>query len=391
MKIGIYGGTFDPPHIGHEAAASAAASALGLDKLLVIPSFVPPHKLLPADAPDAATRMELTRLTMEGLPCAEVSDVELARGGKSYTIDTLTEIGKEYPGAELFLLVGTDMLLSFESWRSFEEILKRCTLAAFTRRSGDEREVLRFSEVLRQKYGAKVVFVPHEAIEISSSDIRRLLQKRRGTEYLTDGVYAYITRRRLYGARLNFDWLRVRAYAMLEPKRVPHVAGCEAEAVRLAERWGADEDLAREAAILHDITKKEDLAGQLHLCEKYGIIADSDERADRKLLHAKTAAAIAGEEFGCCGDVCGAIEWHTTGRENMSLLEKIIYLADYIEPTRDFPGLAELRRLAYEDLDRALLMGFEMSLEDMKGRGIVPHGRTLRAAEWIRETLQDRE
>ena len=107
------------------------------------------------------------------------------------------------------------------------------------------------------------------------------------------------------------------------------------------------------------------------------------ERHEGKLLHSKTGAGIAKYEFGCDDEVYGAIYWHTTGKEDMGLLEKVIYMADYIEPNRDFEGVEELRRLAYEDLDRALEMGFKMSIDDMQSRGIVPHARTLGALRYI--------
>lgn len=391
MKIGIYGGTFDPPHIGHVNAAKEAVRFLKLDKLLVIPANTPPHKDLPDNAPSAEARLDMTRLAMSGVENTSVSDMELRRGGKSYTSDTLRILREEYPQDELFLIMGTDMLLSFETWHDFEAVLNMCVLAVFTRRSGEEETVKRAVSELAEKYGARAVYVPHEVFEASSSDIRRLLPLRAGKEYLPESVYEYIIKNRIYGAKAEFSWLRERAYSMLKPKRIPHVAGCEQEAVRLAERWGADAEKAREAAILHDITKKEPLSEQLLLCDKYGIITDSDERSDSKLLHAKTAAAIAQYEFGTSSETANAILWHTTGRENMTLLEKIIYMADYIEPTRAFEGLEELRALAYEDLDRALLMGLMMSYEDMKERGIVPHGRTMSAANYQRELLKDRD
>ena len=121
---------------------------------------------------------------------------------------------------------------------------------------------------------------------------------------------------------------------------------------------------------------------QLRLCAKYGIIPDELERENGKLLHAKTGAAVAKFEFGSDDEVVEAIRWHTTGRPNMTTLEKVLYMADYMEPTRDFPGVEELRRLAYEDLDRAMVLGFEMSLEDILSRGETPHKNTLAALQW---------
>ena len=169
----------------------------------------------------------------------------------------------------------------------------------------------------------------------------------------------------------------------MKPKRIPHVAGCETEAVRLAEHWGADVDEAREAAILHDITKHLDMDDQLQLCRKYDIMTDTVEAAEVKLLHAKTGAAVARFEYGMSQAVSDAIMWHTTGRADMTLLEKIIYIADYMEPTREFEGVDILRSLAYSDLNLAIVMGLKMSIEDMRSRGITPHLRTEESLQWL--------
>jgi nicotinate-nucleotide adenylyltransferase len=178
----------------------------------------------------------------------------------------------------------------------------------------------------------------------------------------------------------------------MKPKRIPHVAGCETEAVRLAEHWGADVGEAREAAILHDITKHFDLDDQLQLCRKYDIMTDNVEMQEVKLLHSKTGAAVSRAVFGVSDAVHDAIMWHTTGRTDMTLLEKIIYIADYIEPTREFEGVDELRRLAYSDLNLAVIKGLQMSIQDMRARGITPHLRTEEARTWlIAHTPQYRE
>ena len=135
----------------------------------------------------------------------------------------------------------------------------------------------------------------------------------------------------------------------LKHKRIPHVLGTEQEAIRLAERYGADVDKARTAALLHDCTKKLGMEEQLELCRRFGIQLDELEQRALKLLHAKTGAAIAKEVFGVDEEIFRAIWWHTTGHAGMTLLEKILYLADYIEPSRDFPGVDALRKACYED------------------------------------------
>ncbi|MBR5381308.1 MAG: nicotinate (nicotinamide) nucleotide adenylyltransferase [Oscillospiraceae bacterium] len=385
MKIGIYGGTFDPPHIGHEAAARAAVSRLGLDRLILIPTSTPPHKELAAGSCTARERLEMTRLCARGIPNAEASDIEIARGGRSYTADTVAALRERYPDGRFYLLMGTDMFLSVEQWRDFRTLLAQVTPAVFSRAGGDAESIAAFAAVLRERYGAEAELIPHEPVEISSTQVRALLPERQGRRYLSPAVYAYIIRKRAYGAKPELPWLREQAYARLKEKRVPHVMGCEEEAARLSKRWGASVQDAREAAILHDVTKKESLETQLHLCAKYDIINDTAEAASANLLHAKTGAAVAGAEFGMSEAVCSAIRWHTTGRAGMTLLEKILYMADYIEPTRDFEGVEALRRLAYEDLDAAVLLGLEMGLEDLKQRGIKPHEASLKAMEYLSE------
>ena len=180
----------------------------------------------------------------------------------------------------------------------------------------------------------------------------------------------------------ELEELRKKAYQYLNAKRIPHVAGCEQEAVRLAERWGADPLLAAKAGILHDITKRNSYAEHLQLCRKYQIDCDPAELAEPKLLHAKTGAAIAKAEFGMPEEVVEAIRWHTTGKPDMTLMEKILYLADYIEPTRDFDGVEKLREAAYEDLDRALALALQMSLDDLRSRGIEPFRDSIDACNY---------
>ena len=123
---------------------------------------------------------------------------------------------------------------------------------------------------------------------------------------------------------------------------------------------------------------------QLLLCGHYGVTLDELEGRTLKLLHAKTGAAIAETVFGTDEEITGAIRWHTTGRANMTLLEKIIYLADYIEPTRDFPGVEDLRRTCYEDLDAGLRMGLEMTVQEMEERGAPIHPKTLEARDALK-------
>lgn len=376
------------------AAARQAAKALELDKLLLIPTRVPPHKALTEDVAGPEHRLEMTRFAVQALNLdgvAEASDLELRREGKSYTLDTLREIRALYPKGELFLLLGTDMFLTFHQWRHPEEIAKLCTLCAFHRSALDSAgDFASQKRRLERKFGAHVKFVDlQEVVDISSTRLRQMLPAGQGREFLAPAVYGCILREGLYGTnadlrRLSLEDLRCVALSMLDPRRIPHVLGTEETAAALALRWGADEESARRAALLHDCTKKFDKELQMALCRQYGIEPDAAERREGKLLHAITGAAVAYADFGVSGEVRDAIRWHTTGKADMTLLEKIIYLADYIEPTRDFCDLTELRRLAFEDLDGALLLGFTMAVEDLAKKGMPVHPNSVLARDYLK-------
>ena len=376
------------------AAARQAAEALKLDKLLLIPTRVPPHKALTEDVAGPEHRLEMTRFAVQALNLdgvAEASDLELRREGKSYTLDTLREIRALYPKGELFLLLGTDMFLTFHQWRHPEEIAKLCTLCAFHRSALDSAgDFASQKRRLERKFGAHVKFVDLQGVvDISSTRLRQMLPAGQGREFLAPAVYGCILREGLYGTnadlrRLSLEDLRCVALSMLDPRRIPHVLGTEETAAALALRWGADEESARRAALLHDCTKKFDKELQLALCRQYGIEPDAAERREGKLLHAITGAAVAYADFGVSGEVRDAIRWHTTGKADMKLLEKIIYLADYIEPTRDFCDLTELRRLAFEDLDGALLLGFTMAVEDLAKKGMPVHPNSVLARDYLK-------
>nr|WP_302665513.1 bis(5'-nucleosyl)-tetraphosphatase (symmetrical) YqeK [uncultured Agathobaculum sp.] len=167
--------------------------------------------------------------------------------------------------------------------------------------------------------------------------------------------------------------------ARLRGYRYEHTLGCERAARKLAERFGGDPEKAGVAALLHDITKHLSPQEQLNLCEKYGIIPCTVEKSEPKMLHGKTAAAIAREEYGMPEDICDAIACHTTGKHGMTLLDKILYLADYIEDTRDFPGVEKARELARTSIDRALLYCYDQTLTELVERGKLIHSDTVAA------------
>ncbi len=380
-RIGIYGGTFNPPHLGHLRAAQYAQTALKTDEILVIPSCIAPHKKLPDGSATPQQRLEMTQLcfTDSGFT---VSDMELSRGGTSYTYETVEQLCTQYPDTELVLFMGTDMFLSFMNWKNPDRILDCVSLGVFYR--GDRDEVAAVAEQKKavENAGGRVYLIENPVTEISSTDLRRLLVFRCAQGHLSPEVNDYIQEKGLYGCCENYrdlsrEQLEEVVKGLLKPNRVAHVLGCRDTAVELAERWGADIEQAGRAALLHDVTKALDGPLQLTLCNAYGIILDNFSSHNPKTLHALTGSIVAERIFSEAPEVVSAISSHTTGKANMNTLEKIIYVADYMEPNRDFPGVEELRYLAYTDLDGALRRGLEMTLAVLKeeGKEISPESR----------------
>ena len=392
-RIGIYGGTFNPPHIGHIRAAQHAVQALGLDELLLVPDRIAPHKVIPSGTANPQQRLEMVRLAARDLDKAKVLDLELKREGPSYTYQTIEELKQQYPQDELILLMGTDMFLSFMTWKNPEIILSHAALGVFYR--GDRGEVAQIdlAKAKMEADGHTVYLVENPVVDISSTDLRRMLALHCAGPFLPDGVADYIRRHGLYETwtdwkNLPMEELESVVIRLLNPKRVAHVLGCRDAAVSLARRWGADETDAARAALLHDITKALDGPLQLTLCSEYGIILDDFSRKYPKTLHALTGGYVAQRIFGENQEVVDAIFSHTTGKRDMNTLQMIIYIADYMEPNRDFPGVEDLRKAAYEDLHKAMELGLHMTLQHLARQGNEVSPASQEALAWLKQNVQ---
>ncbi len=197
-RIGIYGGTFSPPHIGHVRAAEIFLHEMELDKLMIIPTFTPPHKEFHNEA-GTDERLDMCRLAFSHIPSSEISDMEILRGGKSYTYLTLEELARD--DAELYMLVGTDMMLTLDGWKNPERIFAAANIC-YVRRESDPETELMIDEKVRlytERYGARIYAIQNDVIEISSSELRAAIAE--GGEkikYLPPSVRDYIKDRGLY-------------------------------------------------------------------------------------------------------------------------------------------------------------------------------------------------
>jgi len=195
-RLGIFGGTFDPPHLGHLALAECAREELRLDRVLFVPAGTPPHKA--AARAGAAHRLAMTRAAVRGNPAFAVSAIETRRRGPSYTADTVAAIARAHPGAELFLLMGADMYATFDRWVRPAEIAALATLAVAVRPGA---RAPRASRVAARGRGTRRLANP--ALEISSSDVRARARRGASLRYLVpEAVARYVAAHRLYaGAR----------------------------------------------------------------------------------------------------------------------------------------------------------------------------------------------
>ena len=387
-RIGIYGGTFNPPHVGHIQAAKQAVKALGLTRLILIPDRIAPHKQIPDGSPTPEQRLEMLRIAAADCAQFEVSDIELRREEVSYSYVTVQQLKAQYPEAELVLLMGTDMFLSFHTWKNPEKILENAALGVFYRGEKGEKAAIEARKAEMEAAGAKVELVENDVVNISSTQMRRLLAFQCADEFLPAGVGDYIRAHGLYN--VHADWknlpmpeLEKVVISLLNPNRVNHVLGCRDTAARLARIWGVNEVDAARAGMLHDVTKAIDGPLQLTLCREYGKVLSDFSKRYPKTLHALTGSLVARRIFGENEAVVSAIECHTTGKGNMNMLEKIIYVADYMEPNRDFPGVDKLRYYADTDMDAALKLGLEMTLEHLKRQGAEVSPESREALEYL--------
>ncbi len=386
-RLGILGGTFDPIHNGHIVLAREFAARLQLDCVLMMPTFVPPHKVKPDLAP-AVDRLEMCRLACDPYPQLMVSDMEINRRGASFTVTTLEQLKTQDPDADLFLLVGADMFLTLATWHRFTDIAQLATLCVAPRDGSQTEELMRYAEELK-KQGAVCCVETIDAPHISSTHVRKCAAAGESIEeFVPSAVATYIREHELYTARKRYcdvedqyhDIIRGR----LTPKRFVHSLAVADQAEHLAAKYGADVQKARVAGLLHDILKDTDRDSQLQILQDFDILLDTVEKRAPKLWHARAGAVFVENILGIHDtDILNAIRYHTTGRAGMSLLEVVLYLADFTSADRDYPDVDVMRRLTETDLHAAMDYALAYTIADLREQGRDVHPDTLACyQEW---------
>ena len=334
-KIGIFGGTFNPVHIEHVALAKSAIEELNLDKLIVMPTFLSPHKeKSPAPATD---RINMLKIAFSDILKVEISDFEIQKQGKSYTYQTIEHFSQD-KDAKLYFIVGGDMLVNFKTWRYPERILKGATLAVFSRENffvDYEKE----SEYFRKTFCSEFVRLNYVGQDYSSTKIRTYAKLGLSLDGLTPkGVEEYIKENKVYAPDKYEQFI----LKTLPNKRLKHTADVVVCALKKAKDLGLDEEKVRIATLLHDCAKYIDYK----TIEGFTL----DEDVPEPVVHAFLGAYIAKKYLGVDQEIEDAIRYHTSGKANMSLLAKLVFVADMLEEGRNYEGVDELRKL-YEKED----------------------------------------
>ena len=384
MKIGIFGGSFDPVHIEHIRVAQAAIHTLGLDRLLIMPAFAPPHKAGRVLA-DNKARLETCRLAFAGMAKVEICDFETKQGGVSYTYLTCRHFKETYKGAELFWLVGTDMLRDFPTWKNPEIILSCATLAVCARNEKTdwvETEQKHFFE----RFGKNFVCVNYNGADVSSTKIRVLAAA--GEDFsslVSTTVFEYIRKNGLYEIPRAKD-----ALALEKPSRKAHSLRVALVAAKRAAELKLDEKKAIAAALFHDCAKNLPLEHPL----LQGFTPPDDwGEVPQSVLHQFSGAYVAERAFGVTDkEILDAVRYHTSGKPQMTELGKLIFLADMVEDERCYDGVEKIRAAFYtKSLNEALVLALKETVAFLQKKGADVYPLTLSALEYYEkgETYYD--
>lgn len=380
--IGLLGGSFNPIHFGHLAMAEAACRELALDRLLIIPDGDPPHKS--KELAGKWHRLRMAERAAAGV--FAVSAMEVERAGKTYTVDTLEVLRTLHPQAILYMIIGADTLREISGWKQAERVFALCRFAVFGR--GD----LPLDDVA----GATIVRMQTPIVGISATEIRARVHRGMSLAgYTPAAVEAYIGEHRLYDppVQMQEKAIRKRLKEALPAKRYQHTLGVEETARVLAARYGYPLEKATLAGLLHDCAKGMNLEEMRRYVREQGEPVDAERMDSTALLHAPASAAMARAVYGVTDpEILRAIWYHNTGAAPMGMLDKLLTVADMIEPGRKpAPWMDSLRQLATTDLDLAARETIRLKLEHIHAAARFEHPDTRAALAALNEGIERKE
>ena len=397
MNYGVYGGAFDPFHDGHMSVIRGAIKSEKIDRLIVVPTGMPVFKNS-RDLTPAPYRYYMVKNALKDIPECTVSPLEILDENPSYTVNTMSELIREEKAGSAdrwFLIVGADVVFEFESWYMPDQIMSLATLLVASRPGFQEGERLRKTKEIADRFNGDVDFFEIDPVDVSSSVIR----ENNDFSMVPEEVRSFVSANGLYPLdrplhRVSdsaFDrfigCLRI-LFSELSEKRLLHSLNTAVLSARYAIRFNENPDQALIAGLLHDCAKELSLEEQ----RKMAGDVDKDDSSIIEMIHAPAGAGYAKTRYGVSEEeILRAIAYHTTGRAHMSGIEKIVYLADKLEPSRKFDDLSEIRRLVQTDLDAAMFECLTAVRDSLERKGMIFHKDSHEALQVLISEKEQRE
>ena len=365
-KIAVFGGTFDPVHVEHVEIALSSIKELNLDKLIVMPTYQPPHKTEKPTSPK--DRIEMLKRAFIGHNNIEISDFEINNQSKSYTYITAEHFKSLYPDDKLYFIIGGDSLTGFKTWKNPERILKATRLAVFSRDNfftDWEAE----KKYFKDNFNDTFIRLNYVGKGVSSTKARLYFSMGLGTEGIVpDGVIDYVLENNLYVEDGVVAFLK----KVLTKKRLIHTANVTITALSKVGELNLDKEKVYLSAMLHD-------------CAKYLSPTDFkdfylDPDVPSPVVHAFLGAHVVEKVLKITDpEIIDAIKYHTTGKADMSTLLKLIFLSDMVEEGRSYDGVEKLRELFIKDFDKCLVEALKEELIHLKNKGQPVYFETVNA------------
>lgn len=377
-KTIVFGGSFDPVHVEHTNILKAAVRELCADKVIVVPTKNPPHKS--ASKTPFSDRAEMARIAFSQVPAnVIVDDIENRNDGVNYSSDNLPVLEKKY--GKFVYVIGGDSLLALKSWHEPEFIVRNFEIAVFDR-EGYQSAKDKAAE-LNEKWNGKIRILEHVGKEVDSHTIRDRLMLKADVSGLDENVERYIKSRNLYS---EFFPYVDKAATYLDAKRLVHSKNTALVALSLNRNFcpKIDEDKVLLAGLLHDVGKIYD---KTELPNNIQNVIPKDS-IGTPVQHQFVSAEIVKNDFHISDeDVLNAIRFHTTGRENMSQFEKLIYVSDLISYERNFQGVESLRKAVYNDFEKGFITCLTYSRDYVVETGREVYPLTDKAINFYKENL----
>ena len=363
----FFGGTFDPPHVEHENMVKAVERELSPDKIIIMPTFIPPHKKTFMSA-SPTKRLKMCKASFGSIKGATVSDYEIKQRGKSFSYLTIQKLAKEYEGYKIYFLMGTDMISSFHKWKNPTEILRYATPLLCVR-EGENESAKKSKEDFYSRFGVEVKSLNYVGKNLSSTKIKitKLLHQDIG-DMVSSPVNRLIDEFLLYNGGEKARFL----VDNLTPQRLEHTKGVIVLAVKYAKTLGVSLKKTVTAAMLHDVAKYLNPADYKDFEMPYGV--------PKPVVHQYLGAYVCEKVLGIKDkEILNAVRYHTSAKPKMSTLAKIIFTADMLEEGRTYEGVEKMREISFQDFEKGFVLSLKRSLDYVNEKGGIVYPLTQKA------------